>query len=229
MNNNIQRCILYHGSEFRIEHPTFGLGKVHNDFGLGFYCTLEEKMAMEWAVNERHDGFANAYSFEADGLQVLDLTRRPYTTLHWLSMLLENRVFDLRGDLLVSAREYLLRNFKVDDTAADVIVGFRADDNYFSFARAFLEGALSYERLCRVLKLGELGLQVVIRSRRAFDRLQFRGAACATRAEFLKVRLDREQGAREDYARLSKGGFDPSALYMVNIMQQGVKADDPRL
>ncbi|MGN1025460.1 MAG: DUF3990 domain-containing protein, partial [Faecousia sp.] len=30
---------LYHGSEQLVEEPTFGKGRVNNDFGLGFYCT----------------------------------------------------------------------------------------------------------------------------------------------------------------------------------------------
>ena len=48
-------------------------------------------------------------------------------------------------------------------SAADVIIGYRADDNYFSFARAFLNGSLSYERLCRTIRLGDLGLQFVLK------------------------------------------------------------------
>lgn len=30
---------LWHGSQKIIEAPQFGLGKVHNDYGQGFYCT----------------------------------------------------------------------------------------------------------------------------------------------------------------------------------------------
>lgn len=31
--------ILYHGSEFVIEQPTYGKGSKSNDYGRGFYCT----------------------------------------------------------------------------------------------------------------------------------------------------------------------------------------------
>ena len=34
---------IYHGSERRIEKPTFGLGYAANDYGLGFYCTERHK------------------------------------------------------------------------------------------------------------------------------------------------------------------------------------------
>lgn len=37
-----KKITLFHGSEKVIEHPVFGAGKKHNDFGLGFYCTESE-------------------------------------------------------------------------------------------------------------------------------------------------------------------------------------------
>ena len=51
--------ILYHGSISIIEQPTFGKGKRHNDYGLGFYCTQSLELAKEWAVEEKRDGYAN--------------------------------------------------------------------------------------------------------------------------------------------------------------------------
>ena len=68
MSDNTQRCILYHGSAFRIERPVFGVGKAHNDYGLGFYCAESCEMAMEWAVGEDHDGYANRYELDLSGL-----------------------------------------------------------------------------------------------------------------------------------------------------------------
>ena len=229
MKNNGNRCILYHGSAFEIQTPVFGGGKVHNDYGLGFYCTKELDMAMEWAVGESHDGFANRYEFDLSGLKVIDLSAKGFTVLHWLAVLLENRVFDLRGDVISAARAYLKENFSVDYADADVMIGYRADDNYFSFARAFLNGALSYERLCRAIRLGGLGLQFVLKSRKAFERIRFLGAEPADRAAHLARRQRREESARADYARIVAEPFDPKALYMTNILQQEIRSDDPRL
>ena len=42
-----KKITLFHGSEKVIEHPVFGAGKKHNDFGLGFYCTESEALAKE--------------------------------------------------------------------------------------------------------------------------------------------------------------------------------------
>ena len=229
MKKNGNRCILYHGSEFEIRTPVFGGGKIHNDYGPGFYCTKERDLAMEWAVQETHDGFANRYEFDLTGLKVIDLSAKGYTVLHWLSVLLENRIFDLRGDVIEAAREYLRVNFSVPYADADVMIGYRADDNYFSFARAFLNGGLSYERLCRTIRLGDLGLQFVLKSREAFGRIRFLDAEPVRRGEYLERRLKREERAREEYVRIVAEPFDPKALYMTNILQQEIKSDDPRL
>ena len=45
-------CVMkiFHGSQSIVKVPQYGIGKVGNDFGLGFYCTENENMAMEWSV-----------------------------------------------------------------------------------------------------------------------------------------------------------------------------------
>lgn len=221
--------VIYHGSEFRIERPTFGVGKVHNDYGLGFYCTESCDMAMEWAVTDEHDGYANRYRIDLSGLRVLNLSRAPFTTLHWLSVLLRYRVFDMDGGVISSANEYLQRHFSVDCASADVIIGHRADDNYFSFARGFLNGTLSYAQLTRAIRLGGLGLQIVLKSPEAFARIRPDGCERAFRSACLPRRRRREDAARQGFGEILRQGIRPDDLYMVNIIQQEIVGDDPRL
>ena len=75
---------VFHGSEFRIEKPYVGGGKTTNDYGSGFYCTESEDLACEWAVTQKHDGYANKYALDMRGLRVLDLNGDGYCVLHWL-------------------------------------------------------------------------------------------------------------------------------------------------
>ena len=137
---------LYHGSNHIIEHPEFGAGKRYNDYGRGFYCTEQLDMAKEWAVGVGEDGYANCYELDTEGLQILNLNGQGYTILHWLSVLLQNRQVDVPSVLAKDAKEYLIRNFNVDYMNYDVIVGYRADDSYFSFAQDFLNGTISYRQ-----------------------------------------------------------------------------------
>lgn len=71
---------LYHGSKDRITAPKFGFGKRHNDYGLGFYCTEAEPLAMEWAVAVDHDGWANRYIVDYAKCQSAANTGRHKTT-----------------------------------------------------------------------------------------------------------------------------------------------------
>ena len=159
--------IIYHGSNKIIEKPLFGFGKTYNDYGLGFYCTEVLDMAKEWGVSKDNDGFANIYEIETGGLSLLDLNSNEYTILHWLGVLLENRIFDITNSLAQEAKEYLLKNFTVPYKDYDIITGYRADDSYFSFAQDFINGAISVRQLGNAMKLGNLGTQFVLKSKKA--------------------------------------------------------------
>ena len=89
----MNKIILYHGSNVRIEKPLFGKGKAYNDYGQGFYCTEHIELAKEWSCNEAVDGFVNQYELDLTGLKILDLSGEEYTILHWLALLMENRRF----------------------------------------------------------------------------------------------------------------------------------------
>ena len=63
---------LYHGSEFIIKKPEFLKGNIHNDYGIGFYCTTNKELAKEWAVKRSGKGYINKYILRDDRLKILD-------------------------------------------------------------------------------------------------------------------------------------------------------------
>ena len=133
----MSKIILFHGSDHVIENPDFHLGKTNNDYGRGFYCTRELAMAMEWACKQNTDGFVNKYSLEQDSLKVLNLLDVNYNILHWMALLLKNRTFRLSNEIAVDARNYIIDNFSIDLKDFDIVIVYRADDSYFSFAESF--------------------------------------------------------------------------------------------
>lgn len=143
---------LWHGSSHVIKHPEYGLVKPNNDYGRGFYCTRSVELAKEWACAGLDDGFANRYTLTTDGLLFLDLSQPPYTILNWLAMLVENRRFQPTTAVAAQGIEYLKQVFLPDASQADVIVGYRADDSYFSFARAFVNNAISIDQLAEAMR-----------------------------------------------------------------------------
>lgn len=89
---------LYHGSNKIIQTPQYAAGKRYNDYGRGFYCTQELDLAKEWAVSYDQDGYANEYRMNMEGLSVLDLSKNDFCILHWLAILVQNRLFDIQSD-----------------------------------------------------------------------------------------------------------------------------------
>ena len=167
---------LYHGSPKIIEKPVFGAGNARNDYGPGFYCTREIELAKEWACPTKNDGFANKYLFDMNGLDVLDLSVKKYNILNWLAILLENRIFDISTPLARDAKDFITSRFTPQYKSKDVIIGYRADDSYFSFAKAFINNAIPLSSLAEAMKLGKLGIQTCIKSEKAFSQLSFQEA-----------------------------------------------------
>ncbi len=220
---------IYHGSVKTIERPVFGCGKRYNDYGLGFYCTEHLDLAMEWAVAKDHDGFANSYDLNVEGLKILDLNDGKYCILHWLALLLKNREFDTPSGLAFEAKEYILKHFSIDTDASDIIVGYRADDSYFSFAQDFLNGTISYRQLNNAMHLGQLGVQIVLKSERAFGRIRFVDMSSATRTEWLAKKEERDSRARREYFDAEKNRRRKGDLYITQIMDEEMREDDLRL
>ena len=219
--------IIFHGSEYAIEKPVYHGGRRNNDYGHGFYCTFEESLAKEWAVTPEHDGYANCYEIEDSGLTVLDLNE--YGILAWLTVLLENRTFHTTTPLAAEARDYLLRHFHIDFRKVDVIKGYRADDSYFSFAQDFISGGISLRQLSEAMRLGELGEQYVIRSKKAYEKLTFLSAEPVTRKEYLQRREGRDVAARRTYFDSTRRGRRRNDVFITQILNEEMTPDDVRL
>jgi len=220
---------LYHGSQFIIEHPVFGEGKPTNDYGRGFYCTRDMNLASEWAVDRRRDGYVNSYELDLEGLNILQLNGPEYCLLEWLSVLLQYREVALHYPLQRAAKEYLLANFTVDVSQYDLIRGYRADDSYFTFARDFLSGSISYRQLSDAMRLGDLGEQMVLKSPRAFERIHFCGAIHVRWDEWYAGKQARDLTARRKYAEMDANPYLKEGIFINQILAEEMKRDDIRL
>ena len=214
---------LYHGSDHIIEKPVFGQGKSYNDYGRGFYCTEHVELAKEWACATGVDGYANRYQLDLSGLSVLNLNAPKYNILNWLAILLENRKFNVAEGLPQRAKAYILQNFKVDYKKYDIIIGYRADDSYFSYAGDFVNGTLSLSDLSEAMRLGKLGEQVVLKSKKAFDALTFVEGIKAPREEYFAKYKQRDEEARGKYRTIATKPVAEDATYVIDIIRNNWK------
>ena len=224
----MSKLTIYHGSPEIIEAPVFGKGKAYNDYGRGFYCTEHLELAKEWACTENTDGYANKYEIDVGELSVLDLSSDEYTILHWLALLMKYRKLRVSTPVMKRGIEWLEEHFLIDLEPYDVVIGYRADDSYFSFARAFVNNEISLTQLSYAMRLGKLGEQFVLKSPAAFEKLQFVSYEVADNTQYYAKRKARDDEARAAFrAELEKD--DLNGLYMRDIIREEVKPDDPRL
>lgn len=224
----MKKKTIYHGSTNIIEKPQYGFGKPYNDYGRGFYCTEHIALAKEWSCNEGTDGFANRYELDLTDLNVLDLSDKKYSILNWLAILMENRIGRLSTPIERQGREYLLEHFLPDYKNADVIIGYRADDSYFSFVRAFVGNGISLKQLGHAMHLGKLGQQYVLMSEKSFEQIHFIDYEIADNSEYYPKRKARDEEARNAFMKeLEKNDID--GIFMRDIIREKMEASDERL
>ena len=79
------------------------------------------------------------------------------------------------------------------------------------------------------MKLGKLGNQFVLKSQKAFDALKFKGYEVAEYSEWLSKKDLRDKNARRQYFDVEKNKRQRGDLYIIQILDEEVKADDSRL
>ena len=218
---------LYHGSGNIINKPLLGKGRVHNDYGQGLYLTKNKELAKEWSVSENRDGYINEYELDVSNLKVLDLTSHSYSVLHWLALLVKNRTFDVTSNIMKEAKSYLLDNFLINLDEYDVVIGYRADDSYFSFAKDFLSNTITLEKLKYAMRLGKLGIQVFIKSEKAFSSIRFLGHEKVNKSEYYNKKILRDIKARNEYVSLKEDILN--GIYMIDVLKERMKENDSRL
>ncbi len=211
--------ILYHGSDKIIKHPALNKGRVHNDYGQGFYCTRHIELAKEWAVSEDRDGFVNVYEIDIKKLKLLDLNSDKYGILHWLTLLIDNRTVKAGSPIAEDGMIYLKKNYSIDISDYDGVIGYRADDSYFSFARAFLSNTISIAQLEQAMYLGDLGVQYFLKSKKAFELLTYRDSVTVDHLEYYPLKVSRDKKARDDYSHIT-GSLNKEEVYLIDLIRR---------
>lgn len=225
-----QNLIIYHGSQQIVEVPQYGIGKEYNDYGRGFYCTESIELAKEWACPVKNDGYSNKYRLSLDGLNTMHLTEGKFNILSWLAILLAHRKFDITSPVGNQAREFILDRFLPDTEGVDVMIGYRADDSYFSFAEDFVNNTISLRDLNLAMQLGTLGEQIVLLSKRSFGQIEFVEHEVADYHEYYYKRAQRDQNARAAYKNHKKNLQQlVNDVFVLDMIREDMQYDDPRL
>ncbi len=77
--------------------------------------------------------------------------------------------------------------------------------------------------------LGELGEQIVLKSRKAFSAIRYLGNEAAAAEEYYRKKALREREARKKYRKTRKKAADVNELFMLDILREEMKNGDSRL
>lgn len=150
--------VLYHGTNIAFEQ--IDLSKSHNrrDFGKGFYCTILEKQASEWAHRLYMRSFSGGeYVYQYIFYQTEDLKIKHFHALdaEWLEFIKCNR---LNGGI---------------QHTYDVVIGPVADDNTMETVQLYMSGILKTEEAVERLRYSKVNNQVSFHTQKALRQLKF--------------------------------------------------------
>ena len=112
----------------------------------------------------------------------------------------------------------------IDLKAYDVIIGYRADDSYFSFAESFVQNGLPLRSLNEALHLGRLGTQTVLISEKSFRNLTFDGADFADKTVYYPKFIARDSNARETYRKEIRNRHSyKNDIFVLDILREEMK------
>ena len=150
--------LLYHGTNAVFDQ--IDLSKSHNrrDFGRGFYCTILEKQAQEWAHRLYMRNFSGGeYVYQYVFHQTDDLKIKHFNALdtEWLEFVKSNRI---KGG---TQHSY------------DVVIGPVADDNTMETVQLYMSGILKADEAVERLRYNKVNNQVSFHTPLALKRLQY--------------------------------------------------------
>ena len=161
--NDPEELILYHGTVFNFDQ--INLSKSHNrrDFGIGFYTTLLESQAKEWAYrlsmrNQKNCYYVNTYSYKENK----NLKIRRFTSLNeeWLEFIKENRS---KGGL---QHDY------------DIVIGPVADDNTMETIQLYIAGIITSKEAVDRLKYNKVNNQISFHTNKSLECLELIRREC---------------------------------------------------
>ena len=159
----------------------------------------------------------------------MNLNSPEYNILNWLALLTRYRSYWQNGSIAEKAKKYLQEHFFVDPSPYDIIIGYRADDSYFSFAQDFVAGTISLRKLSEAMQLGKLGEQIVLKSEKSYTHIRFIDAEAGEVEKWYEKKTMRDREARREYRRNKGTAEGLDELYMLDIMREGITNGDSRL
>ena len=164
----MSRIMLYHTGYDKIPEPDIHYGRRNADFGQGFYLSDNEEFSKRWARERKGSTiYLNRYELDTDGLKIKTLSRNA----EWFDYVYNNR----------SGQPDKLSEY-------GVVVGPIANDTIYDTWGITTSGLPDREQALRLLMIGSLYMQTVIKTDKAVRQLRFISADIPDSSEISQYR-----------------------------------------
>ncbi len=178
---------VYHAGYDEIINPDIHRGRVNADFGQGFYMSDSREFACRWVREKKGaDIIVNKYELDDTDLKIKSFER----DAEWFRYVFSNR-----------------RSMPDELSSIDVIIGPIANDTIYNTLGIMTSGYLSDEEALKLLCIGPLYKQIVIKSQRAADRLKFLSSEIISGDEIRenkKITASEEEAYLKEFAEVMK-------------------------
>lgn len=155
-----REVMIYHGTVADFDEIELHKSKNKRDFGRGFYTTVLEKQAKEWAYrkslrDKKSTYYVYRYAFAQD--EVLNIKYFDALNKEWLEFIKENRI---KGGTQHSF---------------DIVIGPVADDDTMETVQLYIGGVLTAEEAVERLRYNDVNNQVSFHTQKALTAIGFMG------------------------------------------------------
>ena len=152
------KLAVFHGTTKKFDSIDLKKSRNRRDFGMGFYTTILEKQAKEWAYrlslrDKSTEYFVYYYTFEEN--DKLAIKRFVGLDKEWLEFIKENRS---KGGLQHSY---------------DVVIGPVADDNTMETIQLYISDILTADEAVERLRYNNVNNQISFHTEKALENLKF--------------------------------------------------------
>ena len=158
ISEDAPELVVYHGSNIAFEKIDLKKSHDRRDFGRGFYCTVLESQAEEWAKRlylRSHKGGRYVYRYLFQQTDALKIKHFSALDQEWLEFIKENRT---KGGV---------------QHTYDVVIGPVADDNTMETVQLYLSGVLKAQEAVERLRYNRVNNQVSFHTPLALKHLAF--------------------------------------------------------
>jgi hypothetical protein len=179
---------VYHAGYVEIQVPDIHRGRINADFGQGFYVSDNYEFVGRWVREKKGaDIIINSYELDETGLAVKSFER----DRDWFRYVFSNR-----------------RSMPDEFSDFDVITGPIANDTIYNTMGIMTSGYLSDEEALKLLCVGPLYRQIVIKTQKAADNLKFLSSErlpAETVARNKEMVVAEEEAYMQEFAEVMQG------------------------